>query len=113
MTDKFRNAVHLHFRGNSYQAFHFFCRVTGPLGDDLHHRRRKIGVGVHRHVVERDGSGHSDETTTRAGLLAAAAARIERRDESFEPASSVLQRIGKLKKQAAVAHDSVSNGNVP
>src|SRR6185437_7338953 len=42
--------------------------------------------------------------------MAAVEARTERCDVSFEPVSSVLQRIGKLKKQAAVAHDSVSNG---
>src|ERR1017187_7311981 len=37
--------------------------------------------------------------------------QTERCDESLETASSVLQRIGKLKKQAAVAHNPLSNGN--
>src|ERR1035438_6575853 len=43
--------------------------------------------------------------------MAVAAARIEQFDGSFEDASSVLQRIGKLQKQAAVAHNPLSNGN--
>src|ERR1700730_129928 len=44
-----------------------------------------------------------------AGSTPVDAARTERHDESFEAASSVLKRIGKLKKQAAVANDLLSN----
>jgi hypothetical protein len=43
--------------------------------------------------------------------MAVAVARIGQFDGSFEDASSVLQRIGKLKKQAAIAHNPLSNGN--
>src|ERR1700748_1001172 len=46
-----------------------------------------------------------------AGSTPVDAARTERHDESFEAASSVLKRIGKLKKQAAVANDLLSNRN--
>src|ERR1035438_3127476 len=39
------------------------------------------------------------------------AAQTERDDESCKAAFSVLERIGKLKKQAAVAHNSLSYRN--
>jgi hypothetical protein len=31
--------------------------MAWPLGDDFDHRRRKVGVGVNRHVVKGDYSG--------------------------------------------------------
>src|SRR5579864_4088055 len=46
-----------------------------------------------------------------AGSAPVAAAQTERYDESFEAALSVLQRISKLEKQAAIADYPVSNGN--
>jgi hypothetical protein len=45
-------AVHFHFDGQRDQALDFFRRVARPLRDDFHHRRRKVGVGIHRHAME-------------------------------------------------------------
>jgi ABC-type dipeptide/oligopeptide/nickel transport system permease subunit len=50
----------------SYSFLHkpldFLRRVPRPLGDDLHLRRGKVGVRVHRHTVERHDSANRDET---------------------------------------------------
>ena len=48
-----RNAVHPDFDGHRDQPFHFLGGVSGPLGDDLDHRRRKIGIGIHRQAIQR------------------------------------------------------------
>ena len=57
----FGHAVHFDFDRNSDETLDFFSSVTRPLGNDFDHRRRKVGVGIHRHVVERNHSTDGDE----------------------------------------------------
>ena len=47
-----RDAVHADFHGYGDKAFHLFGGVAGPLGDELHHGRREIGIGIHRQAVQ-------------------------------------------------------------
>ncbi len=105
-----RDAVHLHLGGHGDQPLHLLGRVTGPLRDDLHHRRRQVRIGIDGHVRERDSSAdgeehhhHEDEESLPECELNDAV--------DHGSGSSVLQRIGKLQKQAAVAHNFVSGGN--
>jgi hypothetical protein len=57
-----RQAVHADFRGHGDQALDFFGGVARPLGDQLHHRRREVGIGVHRQALQRpDPDRHQDQ----------------------------------------------------
>src|SRR5487761_194721 len=55
-----RNAVHLDFERNGNQALDFLRRVAGPLRDEFHHRRRKIGVRVPRHALKRNRAANDE-----------------------------------------------------
>src|SRR5580692_1707286 len=52
-----RRAVHGQLERKSGEALDFFGGMAGPLGDELNHGRRKIGIGVDGHAAERFGSG--------------------------------------------------------
>ncbi len=64
-----RDAVHFDFQRNGDQAFHFFGGVAGPLRDDFHVGRRKIGIGVNGQLQKRErapdhkgqGRDHNEE----------------------------------------------------
>ena len=56
-----RSAVHGQLERERGEALDFFGGVAGPLGDEFDHRRRKIGIGVHGHALERNGAGNDDE----------------------------------------------------
>jgi hypothetical protein len=56
-----RNAVHLEFERERDQALDFLRGVPGPLGGDFDLRRCEVGVGVHRHALERDDAANGDE----------------------------------------------------
>jgi hypothetical protein len=45
-------AVHGEFERESGEALDFFGGVAGPLGDELDHRWREVGVGVNGHSLE-------------------------------------------------------------
>jgi hypothetical protein len=49
-----RNTVHFHFEWQRDQPLHFFGGVSRPLGDDLHHGWRQVGVGIDGHALEGD-----------------------------------------------------------
>ncbi len=61
--DHVRHAVHLQFERQRNQAFHFLGGMIGPLRDDFDLRRREVGIGVHRHALERQDSADRDETS--------------------------------------------------
>ena len=61
ITDHVRHAVHVEFERQRDQALHFFGGVAGPLRDQFHHGRRKIGIGVHGHALERQDAADHDE----------------------------------------------------
>ncbi len=61
--DHARDAVHLQFERQRNQAFHFLGGVAGPLRDEFDLRRSEVGVGVHRHALERQDSADCDETS--------------------------------------------------
>ena len=48
-----RRAVDAAFHRHGDQPLHFLGGMARPLGDQFHHGRRKIGIGVHRKPVER------------------------------------------------------------
>ena len=56
-----RHAVHLQFERKRDQAFDLFGGVAGPLRDEFDLRRRKVGIGIHRHALERDDASDHDE----------------------------------------------------
>src|ERR1019366_4770653 len=49
------------FKGKRDQAFYFFGGMIRPLGNDFDLRRREVGIGVHRHSLERNDSSDRDE----------------------------------------------------
>ena len=55
-----RQPIHLQLDRRRDQPLHLFGRMTGPLRDDLHHRRREIGVRVYRQSLERPEPDHGD-----------------------------------------------------
>ena len=57
-----RNAVHLEFERKRDQAFHFLGGVAGPLRDEFDLGRGEVGIGVHRHALERQDAADRDET---------------------------------------------------
>jgi hypothetical protein len=54
-------AVHGQFEGQGGEAFDFFRGMAGPLGDELDHGRRKIGIGINGHALKRNGARDDDE----------------------------------------------------
>ena len=71
-----RHTVHLEFERKRDQAFDFFGGMVRPLRDQFDLGRRKIGISIHRHALERDDpSGHHkarqhqhQEPLTKGGL---------------------------------------------
>src|ERR1017187_9652814 len=61
--------------------------------------------------VEKQSRRQLKQWQPATGPASAVAAQTERDDESCNAAFSVLERIGKLKKEAAVAHHSLSYRN--
>src|ERR1700721_539146 len=82
-----------------------------PLRDHFHHRRREIRVRIYRHVVERDHATNDDEDGEQQHQEPLPQRELDDVMNHSKLAPSVLQRIGKLKKQAAIAHNSFSSGN--
>ncbi len=60
--DHVGHAVHLEFERKGDEALDFFGGVTGPLGDDFDLRGREVGIGVHRHALEREDPADGDES---------------------------------------------------
>src|ERR1700676_980182 len=60
-TVKIRVAVHAHPEREGGKALDFFSGVARPLGNELDHRRRKIGISVHGHALKGNGAGNDDE----------------------------------------------------
>ncbi len=56
-----RGAIHRQFQRQGGEALDLFRGVAGPLGDELDHGRRKIGIGIHGHALEGNGAGNDDE----------------------------------------------------
>ena len=56
-----RRAVHGQFERERGEALDFFGGVAGPLGDQLDHGRRKIGIGVDGHALEGNGAGDDQQ----------------------------------------------------
>src|SRR6185437_12742995 len=54
-------SVHFDFDRHGDQPLDFLGGVTGPLRDDLDHRRREVGVGVHRQPPERPDARANEE----------------------------------------------------
>ena len=104
-----RRAVHGELEGKSGEALDFFGGVAGPLGDELDHGRRKIGIGVDGHAAEGFGAGDDDQERDHQDEEALAQGELDNvmdHREFFRPRLPlVLQRILELQKQAAVTDD--------
>ena len=98
------------FDRQRHQPLDFLGGVAGPLRDDLHHRRRKIRIGVHGHALERERARDDDEHGQHQHQEALAESELNDvvNHRSRVPLRSALQRILELQEQAAVAHHRVA-----
>ena len=116
--DHARHAVHLEFERQRDQPLHFLGGMAGPLRDEFDLRRRKIGIGIHRHALERQDPADRDETGQHQHQEPLAQRGL---DDAMDHASCgapfdfnrssinlALQRVGELQKQAAVPDHPVA-----
>ncbi len=121
-----RGAVHGQLERQRGEALDFLGGVAGPLGDEFHHGRRKVGIGVHRHAAEGNRAGDDDEHREHQHDEALLQRKLDdamdhrretfRRDARRSEASCrvarkgllVLQGILELQEEAAVADDALA-----
>ncbi len=95
---------------NRYQPLDFLGRVTRPLRNDLHHRRRQVRIGVHGHTLEGKSARYDDEQYQHQDQETLAEGELNEmmNHGGVFALGSALQRVLKLQEQAAVSDDFVT-----